>query len=72
MTGTYDLTLVVLSCLLAIFASFTALNISDRLDVIGNRPLAPWIVLGGGVMGLGIWSMHFIAMLAFHLPVAVT
>ncbi|WP_198294043.1 MHYT domain-containing protein [Burkholderia ubonensis] len=71
MTGTYDLALVGLSCLIAIFASYTALNISDRLDVIGNRPLGPWIVFGGCIMGLGIWSMHFIAMLAFKLPIAV-
>ncbi|WP_322052125.1 MHYT domain-containing protein [Paraburkholderia bannensis] len=71
MTGYYDPSLVVLSCLLAIFASFTALDISDRLDVIGKRPLLPWIAFGGCIMGLGIWSMHFIAMLAFHLPIAV-
>ncbi|CAM2139010.1 MHYT domain-containing protein [Paraburkholderia tropica] len=71
MTGYYDPSLVVLSCLLAIFASFTALDISDRLDVIGKRPLLPWIAFGGCIMGLGIWSMHFIAMLAFHLPISV-
>ncbi|CAM2151893.1 MHYT domain-containing protein [Pararobbsia alpina] len=71
MTGTYDFGLVSLSFLLAVFASFTALNVSDRLDVIGNRPLGPWIVFGGCIMGLGIWSMHFVAMLAFHLPIAV-
>ena len=71
MTGTYDFTLVTLAFLLAVFASFTALNVSDRLDVIGNRPLIPWIIFGGCIMGLGIWSMHFVAMLAFHLPVAV-
>jgi NO-binding membrane sensor protein with MHYT domain len=71
MTGTYDPTLVALSFLLAAFASFTALNVSDRLDVIGNRPLGPWIVFGGCIMGLGIWSMHFVGMLAFHLPIAV-
>ncbi|MCA8063241.1 hypothetical protein LGM89_26265 [Burkholderia sp. AU31624] len=71
MSGTYDLTLVVLSCLLSILASFTALNISDRLNLIGNRSIWPWIAFGGCIMGLGIWSMHFVAMLAFHLPVAV-
>ncbi|MBN3778976.1 hypothetical protein G3O06_15640 [Burkholderia sp. Ac-20345] len=71
MSGTYDPTLVVLSCLLSILASFTALNISDRLNLIGNRSIWPWIVFGGCIMGLGIWSMHFVAMLAFHLPVTV-
>ncbi|ABB06328.1 MHYT domain-containing protein [Burkholderia lata] len=71
MSGTYDPTLVVISCLLSILASFTALNVSDRLNLIGNRSIWPWIALGGCIMGLGIWSMHFVAMLAFHLPVAV-
>ncbi|WP_158601983.1 MHYT domain-containing protein [Pararobbsia silviterrae] len=71
MTGTYDFTLVAASFLLSVIASFTALNLSDRLDMIGNRPIAPWIVFGGGVMGLGIWSMHFVGMLAFHLPFSV-
>ncbi|VWC57440.1 MHYT domain-containing protein [Burkholderia lata] len=71
MSGTYDLTLVVISCLLSILASFAALNISDRLNLIGNRSIWPWIAFGGCIMGLGIWSMHFVAMLAFHLPVAV-
>ncbi len=71
MNGTYDPALVVLSFLLAVLASFAALDISNRLDVIGNRPIAPWIAFGGCIMGLGIWSMHFIAMLAFHLPIAV-
>ncbi|MBN3795293.1 MULTISPECIES: MHYT domain-containing protein [Burkholderia] len=71
MSGTYDPTLVVLSCLLSILASFAALNISDRLNLVGNRSIWPWIAFGGCIMGLGIWSMHFVAMLAFHLPVAV-
>ena len=51
MSGTYDPTLVVLSCFLSILASFTALNISDRLNLIGNRSIWPWIAFGGCIMG---------------------
>ncbi|HSJ39130.1 MAG TPA: EAL domain-containing protein [Planococcus sp. (in: firmicutes)] len=69
---TYNWPLVILSIVVAIFSSFVALDISSRLalskQVLKNR----WIVSGFVVMGLGIWAMHFMAMLAFHLPMEVT
>jgi NO-binding membrane sensor protein with MHYT domain len=69
MTGTYDLRMVFLSYLVAIFASYIALDITGRLrdstDVNSNKLL--WICGGACAMGAGIWSMHFIGMLAFTM-----
>jgi NO-binding membrane sensor protein with MHYT domain len=70
MTGVYDLRMVLLSYLVAIFASYIALDITGRLRDIGNTKLSRvlWICGGACAMGAGIWSMHFIGMLAFSMP----
>ncbi len=70
MTGEYDIRLVILSYLVASFASFIALDITGRLRDIGNTPLVStlWLIGGSVAMGAGIWSMHFIGMLAFSMP----
>jgi len=67
-TGTYNPHLVALSILVAAFASYTALDIGGR--VAATRGAAPrvWLVPAAIAMGGGIWSMHFIAMLAFNMP----
>jgi diguanylate cyclase (GGDEF)-like protein len=69
MIGVYDPELVVLSIVVAIIASYTALDLAGRVSE--SRGTNSWIWLLGGAfsMGTGIWAMHFIGMLAFHLPV---
>ncbi|MBD2354878.1 GAF domain-containing protein [Tolypothrix sp. FACHB-123] len=72
-SGTYELLLVVLSFVIATIASYTALELAGR--VTPDLPLKArlsWIVAGAIAMGTGIWAMHFIAMLAFNLPISVT
>src|SRR5713226_6439073 len=71
-TGTHDPYLVALSILVAAFASYTALDIGGR--VAAARALAPrvWLVAAAIAMGGGIWSMHFIAMLAFNIPIPMS
>src|ERR1700682_3313719 len=71
MAGSYDYRLVALSVLIAILASYTALDLGARVTSSrGNERL--WWMLGGAVsMGIGIWSMHYLGMLAFSLPVPV-
>lgn len=68
--GSYTPWLVVISFLVAVLASFTALDMSSRVTT-ATTPRATWLWLVGGgcAMGLGIWSMHFIGMLAFQLPI---
>jgi two-component system sensor histidine kinase/response regulator len=68
----YDLRLVLLSVIVAIVASYAALDLSGRVYASEGRSRVFWILGGAFVMGAGIWTMHFVGMLAFHLPVAVT
>ncbi len=63
--------LVALSLMIAIGASYTALDVAGRATATAGRTRATWLVGGAASMGLGIWSMHYIGMLAFHLPVEV-
>ncbi len=71
MTGTYDIRLVALSIAIAITASYAALDLAGRVRM--HRASARWLWIGGGgsAMGLGIWAMHYVGMLAFNLPVPV-
>ncbi|PPC78044.1 hypothetical protein C4K68_07280 [Pokkaliibacter plantistimulans] len=69
MTGEYDVRLVILSILVAVFASYTALDLAGRLVSAYERKAYGWLVGGALAMGTGIWSMHFVAMLAFSLPI---
>ena len=73
MDGYYDLKLVALSVVVAIIASYTALDLAGCVSNSASSPRKSWTWLAAGAvsMGTGIWSMHFIGMLAFHLPVAV-
>ncbi|WP_119157139.1 putative bifunctional diguanylate cyclase/phosphodiesterase [Caldimonas tepidiphila] len=67
----YDLPVVALSVLIASFASYVSLDLAGR---VRNRdPLSAlmWTAIGALVMGSGIWSMHFVGMLALSLPVVL-
>ena len=72
MTGTYNSVFVALSVIVAILASFAALDLAGRVRSESGATRLGWIAGGAAVMGLGIWSMHFIAMLAFHLPTPIS
>ena len=65
----YDLWLVGLSVGVAILAAFTALTIAARIPHAGPKRVPYWLAGGAFAMGCGIWAMHFIGMLALHLPI---
>jgi PAS domain S-box-containing protein len=67
--GSYNYALVALSVLIAMFASYAALDLASRVAAAGGWTRAVWLLGGAGAMGTGIWSMHYIGMLAFVLPV---
>jgi two-component system, cell cycle sensor histidine kinase and response regulator CckA len=67
----YNTFLVVLSVLVAMLASFAALDLAARARSESGATRLSWLAGGATVMGLGIWSMHFVGMLAFHLPVPI-
>jgi diguanylate cyclase (GGDEF)-like protein/PAS domain S-box-containing protein len=69
MQGTYDFWLVTASYLVAVTASYAALELGVAVTSSPRRTAWIWLACGSIAMGLGIWSMHFIGMLAFHLPI---
>ena len=69
--GSYNYALVALSVLIAMFASYAALDLAGRVTASGGWTRVVWLLGGAGAMGTGIWSMHYIGMLAFILPIPV-
>lgn len=70
LTGQYDHSLVVLSYAIACFAAYSAIDLAHRIFENPARQWL-WLALGAFAMGTGIWSMHFIGMQAFSLPIAL-
>ncbi len=68
MTGTYNIWLVLLSFVVAVMASYVALDAASRISSSSKRVAKYWLIGGSLAMGCGIWSMHFVGMLAFELP----
>ncbi len=71
LTGSYQPGVVALSLLVAFLAAYTALVLAGRVTRASTLHRA-WQAGGAVALGVGIWAMHFIAMLAFSLPVALT
>jgi len=71
MTGSYDYRLVTLSVLIAVCAAYSALELSGRTTAASGKWRAAWLAGGAIAMGFGIWSMHYVGMLAFTLPIPV-
>jgi NO-binding membrane sensor protein with MHYT domain/two-component sensor histidine kinase len=69
--GSYNYALVALSVVIAVFASYAALDLAGRVTAASGWTRAVWLLGGAGAMGTGIWSMHYIGMLAFILPIPV-
>ena len=65
----YNSWLVGLSIIVAMLVSYTALRLASRVAIGERRHARWWLVTGAVAMGVGIWTMHFIGMLAFSLPV---
>jgi two-component system sensor histidine kinase/response regulator len=69
MSGSYSTVFVVLSVLIAILSSYAALDLSGRIvSVRTTKTRLTWLGLGAFAMGIGIWSMHYIGMLAYRMP----
>lgn len=71
--ASYSPGLVVLSVAIAWLASYAALSVAGRIraaETVNSR--RAWLIAGTMTMGGGVWAMHFIAMLALELPIAVS
>ena len=64
----YNVWLVAASLVVAILASYTALDMAGRISEATRRSARRWLAGGSVAMGFGMWSMHFIGMLALVLP----
>src|SRR5712672_4149576 len=71
-TGTHDPYLVALSILVASLASYTALDLGGHVGTARGLARRVWLVAAAITMGGGIWSMHFIGMLAFVMPIPMS
>ena len=71
LAGSYDYRLVALSILIAVLASYAALDLGGRVTASHGPRRFAWLFGGAGAMGTGIWAMHYIGMLAYSLPVVV-
>src|SRR5688572_25945270 len=63
--------LVLVSLLVAILASYTAITLALHIRVAARQLALAWLIGGGVAMGIGIWSMHFVGMLALMLPIEI-
>jgi NO-binding membrane sensor protein with MHYT domain len=70
--GTHDPYLVALSILVACFASYTALDLDGHVAAARGLARCIWLAAAAITMGGGIWSMHFIGMLAFVMPIRMS
>ena len=68
---TWNIPLVAFSVLIAILGSFTALTHAQRMRENTGHTATIWMLAGGSTLGVAIWSMHFVGMLALHLPIAI-
>jgi|SRR5580692_1951172 two-component system sensor histidine kinase/response regulator len=71
MAGSYDYRLVVKPVLIAVMASYAALDLAGRVTSARGVARRIWLSGGAVAMGTGIWAMHYVRMLAFRLPVPV-
>lgn len=67
-SGSYDPLLVGLSIFIAVFSSYTGLSLANRMVSASGHAQKIWMGIAAVALGGGIWSMHFVGMLAFSLP----
>ncbi|MGV2620652.1 UNVERIFIED_CONTAM: EAL domain-containing protein [Halobacillus marinus] len=70
--GQYNWWLVVLSIAVSILSSYTALLLVRRMMQTEGAVRWKWLLIGSLTFGVGIWSMHFVAMLAYKMDMVVT
>lgn len=68
----WDPVLIGISYLVAFIASFIALDSAGKISTAGVKASLFWRIAGGATLGIGIWSMHFIGMLAMKMPMMMS
>ncbi|MDH5216099.1 MAG: hypothetical protein OEX19_00240, partial [Gammaproteobacteria bacterium] len=70
LTGQYNILLIILSFMVASLSAYCAITISDKLNQ-SMKDYRLWFISGGCILGLGIWSMHFIGMLSYEIHISL-
>lgn len=70
-SGSYNYFMVALSLLIATCAAYAALNLGGRIAAASGSLRLAWLIGGAFSMGIGIWSMHYVGMIAFQMPITV-
>lgn len=70
--GSHDYALVTISVVIAIVSAYAALDLGGRVTAAAGRLRTIWLSGGAVAMGTGVWSMHYLGMLAYSLPVSVS
>jgi PAS domain S-box-containing protein len=70
-SGTYSYWLVALSFVIPVLTSYTAVDLAERVTANHGVARRAWLSGGAIAMGSGIWCMHYIGMLAFHMSMPV-
>jgi signal transduction histidine kinase len=69
--GHYDYRIVILSVLLGVMGGYCTIELAERVTASRNRARLYWWIGGSIAMAIGTWSMHYVGMLAFRLPIPV-
>jgi len=67
----YNPYLLGLSLVISSIASYAAIDMLGRFHISHTRAKSAWLLAGAFVLGTGVWSMHFLSMLALRLPLDV-
>lgn len=71
LTFTYDVTLVAAALCISMIAAFTGLTLTSGLSALSHVKRKVFVSMAALALGGGIWSTHFVAMLALELPVDI-
>ncbi|RSL32711.1 diguanylate cyclase [Salibacterium salarium] len=72
LTESHQIELILLSIFIGIIASYAALDLAGRVTSTSGKTRTSWLISGSVVLGAGIWSLHFIAMIGHYIPVPVS
>jgi PAS domain S-box-containing protein len=70
-SGYYDYRLVAISISISILAAYVALDLAERVTIARGTSRLAWLYGGAAALGIGIWAMHYVGMVAFRLPIPV-
>ena len=72
MNGIFDYRLVAASYAVAVVACYAAIDLSSRLPTMDGLRQIAWLIVDALTLGTGVWSMHFVGMAAYQLPIEMS